>query len=80
MAEGNERDKLIAERLQETELKMMMAVYTAKTEGEITAIDAALSSSLGQSVRLRCEEIEVPIGRVRQSVNRFFLMQGGTIE
>ena len=34
-------------------------------EGEITAIYAALSSSLGQSVRLRCEEIEASIDRVR---------------
>lgn len=80
MAEESEHDKLIAERLQEAELKMMMAAYTAETEDEITAIYAALSSSLGQSVRLRCEEIEAPIDRVRQNVDRFFLMQGGKIE
>ena len=41
---------------------------------------AALLLSLGQSVRLRCEEIEVPIDRVRQNVDQFFLMQGGKIE
>ena len=34
-------------------------------EGKITAIYAAFSSSLGQSVRLRYEEIEVSSDRVR---------------
>ena len=80
MENTSEHDQLIAERINAAERKMMMAVYAAESEDEITAMYAALASSLSQSVRLRCEEIEAPIDKIRASVDRFFLMQGGSIE
>ena len=80
MVDSRKHKQNMMECLTTAELKIMMTVYAAKTEEEITAVYAALSASLGQSVRLRCEEIEASVDRVRQNADQFFLMQGGAVE
>ena len=69
-----ERELATADMLAKMELRVMMLVQHCETEDEIAPSQAAVAAAAAQSARLRLREIGGDVDRVKQKVDRFFLV------
>ena len=73
LVEEAEHELRVSDLLGQIELKVMMLMQTSRTEAEIAAMWAAVSSTTAQSARLRLYDIGGDVDKVRRAIDEFFL-------
>ena len=73
LAEEAERELRVSDLLGQIELKVMMLMQISRTEAEVAAAWAAVSSTTAQSARLRLCDIGGDVDKVRRAIDEFFL-------
>jgi len=73
LVEEAEHELRVSDLLGQIELKVMMLMQLSRSEAEVAAMWAAVSSTTAQSARLRLYDIGGDVDRVRKAIDEFFL-------